>query len=491
MLQAYGAVPAVESVNMVGAPLLRRRLALGGVAVLAAVVLASCAVALSGAGSTVQLQKVDWQVLMAANPGMTPEQAQQQAQLMEEGSITVDPNSENPAADFYANSDADIGDNDDVEDAGAGNHLGGWTHPELLDPPSPEEVESFVDPAQNLQAPVLNPVDYARNPGAAFAMTSARKNIKIIQAELAKTHEEAESAKATYEAEEAKSQKLKGDYQQYMQKMQAMMRAQQQRGMSGNHNWSPDMDTAAKNSNNLMWSQESRAPEHKNNAADPNKWKVDTENMEDPAAEFRKNFYDKQKQQEAFLARQMQEYRTMQGQQEGRQEQQASPLMQQSGMMYQQPQQQQPQPQPRASMRSVQGQQLRMLDEPQQEMRRMPEDSSSRNGRIAHEAYMLRENREHEKLQRDTARLELARSRLERASRRQSVFNGEGFKEGCPEGTPGCGHAAHYARGGRGRVLSRNEAREERLMARLGDNMVPVDQARDQKPQFIGDDLYQ
>jgi len=169
---------------MVGAPLLRRRLALGGVAVLAAVVLASCAVALSGAGSTVQLQKVDWQVLMAANPGMTPEQAQQQAQLMEEGSITVDPNSENPAADFYANSDADIGDNDDVEDAGAGNHLGGWTHPELLDPPSPEEVESFVDPAQNLQAPVLNPVYYARNPGAAFAMTSARKNIKIIQAEL-------------------------------------------------------------------------------------------------------------------------------------------------------------------------------------------------------------------------------------------------------------------------------------------------------------------
>jgi len=260
MLQAYGAVPAVESVNMVGAPLLRRRLALGGVAVLAAVVLASCAVALSGAGSTVQLQKVDWQVLMAANPGMTPEQAQQQAQLMEEGSITVDPNSENPAADFYANSDADIGDNDDVEDAGAGNHLGGWTHPELLDPPSPEEVESFVDPAQNLQAPVLNPVDYARNPGAAFAMTSARKNIKIIQAELAKTHEEAESAKATYEAEEAKSQKLKGDYQQYMQKMQAMMRAQQQRGMSGNHNWSPDMDTAAKNSNNLMWLRKAGRP---------------------------------------------------------------------------------------------------------------------------------------------------------------------------------------------------------------------------------------
>ncbi len=56
---------------------------------------------------------------------------------------------------------------------------------------------------------VLNPVDYARNPGAAFSMTSARKNIKLIQAELSKTHEEAETAKATYEAEEAKSAKLK------------------------------------------------------------------------------------------------------------------------------------------------------------------------------------------------------------------------------------------------------------------------------------------
>jgi hypothetical protein len=102
---------------------------MGGVALLAAVVLASCVVALSGTGSPTALQqgvKVDWQALLAANPGMTPQEAQQQAQLMEEGSITIDPDSENPAADFYANSDADIGDNDDVEDAGPGNHLGGW-----------------------------------------------------------------------------------------------------------------------------------------------------------------------------------------------------------------------------------------------------------------------------------------------------------------------------------------------------------------------------
>ena len=50
-------------------------------------------------------------------------------------------------------------------------------------------MESFVDPANNYAAPVLNPVDYARNPGAAMAMSSARKDIKRIQADLAKTHE--------------------------------------------------------------------------------------------------------------------------------------------------------------------------------------------------------------------------------------------------------------------------------------------------------------
>jgi hypothetical protein len=37
-----------------------------------------------------------------------------------------------------------------------------------------------------------------------------------------------------------------------------------------------------------MWSQSAKPPEHKNNAADPEHWKVDTEKMEDPAAEFRK-----------------------------------------------------------------------------------------------------------------------------------------------------------------------------------------------------------
>jgi len=267
--------------------MLRRRVALAGVATLAAIVLASCVVAWSSSRTVLESglamappgMKVDWQALMYANPGMTPAEAKMQAQLMEEGSITIDPNSENAAADFYKNSESsDIGDNDEVEDAGPGNHLGGWTHPELLEPPSPEEVQSFVDPANNLVAPVLNPVDYARNPGAAFSMTSARKNIKLIQAELSKTHEEAEAAKATYEAEEAKSAKLK-------QEFAAMARAAQN---AGSHNWSPDQDTAVRSSGNLMWSHSAKPPEHKNNAADPEHWKVDTEKMEDPAAEFRK-----------------------------------------------------------------------------------------------------------------------------------------------------------------------------------------------------------
>eukprot|EP00802_Teleaulax_amphioxeia_P013705 Tamp_13759.p1 GENE.Tamp_13759~~Tamp_13759.p1 ORF type:complete len:489 (+),score=165.18 Tamp_13759:80-1468(+) len=462
---------------------------MGGVALLAAVVLASCVVALSGTGSPTALQqgvKVDWQALLAANPGMTPQEAQQQAQLMEEGSITIDPDSENPAADFYANSDADIGDNDDVEDAGPGNHLGGWTHPELLDPPSAEEVASFVDPANNLAPPVLNPVDYARNPGAAMAMSSARKDIKRIQADLAKTHEAAETAKATYEAEEAKSSKLKTEYQQYQQQMQAMMRGQRARAnMAGNHNWSPDMDTAARSSGNLMWSQNAKAPEHKNNDADPNHWKIDTENMEDPAAEFRNNFYNRQQEEQAFLARQMQE-RAMQRQQSGRMQQEGSPMQQ--GMMYQQPR-----PQQAGAMRTVEGQQLRMLDEPQEEFGAARAGLEERNSRIAKEAYMLRENRQLEQLQRDTARLALARSRLARASRVQRVFNGDKFTEGCPEGTPGCGSGARYARGRQGDAAAAlsHELNEERMMARMGDTMVPIDKARHQKPRFLGDALYQ
>ena len=103
---------------------------------------------------------------------------------------------------------------------------------------------------------------------------------------------------------------------------------------------------------------------------------------------------------------------------------------------------------------------------------------------------MLRENRQLQQLQRDTARLALARSRLAQASRVQRVFTGAKFAEGCPEGTPGCGRAAHFARGrqeeGGGMALT-HELDEERVMSRLGDNMVPVDEARQQRPgSFYG-----
>jgi hypothetical protein len=89
---------------------------------------------------------------------------------------------------------------------------------------------------------------------------------------------------------------------------------------------------------------------------------------------------------------------------------------------------------------------------------------------------------------RDTARLALARSRLAQASRVQRVFNGEKFAEGCPEGTPGCGRAAHFARGRQveGGALT-HELDEERMMSHLGDNIVPVDEARQQRPgSFYG-----
>jgi hypothetical protein len=125
----YGTVPAGGST---GLPF-RRRTAIGSVAMLTlalAALVALTTLSSERSQSTIlnqmqQLRNLEQQ-LMAANPSMTPLEAQQQAQLMEEGSITVDPNSENPAADFYANADdSDIGD-EDVEDAGPGNHLGGW-----------------------------------------------------------------------------------------------------------------------------------------------------------------------------------------------------------------------------------------------------------------------------------------------------------------------------------------------------------------------------
>eukprot|EP00287_Rhodomonas_sp_CCMP768_P017034 CAMPEP_0202807626 /NCGR_PEP_ID=MMETSP1389-20130828/305_1 /ASSEMBLY_ACC=CAM_ASM_000865 /TAXON_ID=302021 /ORGANISM="Rhodomonas sp., Strain CCMP768" /LENGTH=404 /DNA_ID=CAMNT_0049477687 /DNA_START=8 /DNA_END=1222 /DNA_ORIENTATION=+ len=154
------------------------------------------------------------------------------AGLMEEGSIQLDPDSDNPAADFYANSESGLGSDEDVEDAGPGGHLDGWTHPELLEPPAPEDLQSFV--SDDVAGPVFNPIDYQRSPGAVQGVLSARNSIQQIQEQLSHAHEEAEAAKDKYEEEEHKSNALKQEYAQYMQKMQqaqAMRAAMMRRGM--------------------------------------------------------------------------------------------------------------------------------------------------------------------------------------------------------------------------------------------------------------------
>lgn len=411
-----------------------------------------------------------------------------QAQLMEEGSISVDPDSENPAADFYANSEAaDIGDDQEVEDAGPGNHLDGWIHPELLDPPSPEEVASFVDPATQNAAPVLNPVDYQRNPGAALAMGSARRNIKKIRSELTKTHEEAQAAKATYEAEEAKTQRLKTEYAKMQQQQQAMMRARS----AGAHNWSPDMDTAAARSGNLMWSRNAEAPRHENNAVDPNTWKVDTDNMDDPAAEFRNNFYNRQQEEQAFLARMAQ------------QQQQALHLHMRYGPRAESPLMAREQgggnkmAQEHPARRTAWGQQLRILNAPG-----AAEDGrAAADARLAKEAYRMRVHNEEVKLKSDMLRLQMAKARLAQRQRtmpqgvaaRSLWAKGEGIVENCPEGTPGCRPSTRSARGlGRRNAGLSERNTHERFMETIGDDAVPVEEARVQRPRFeLMDSLYQ
>ena len=91
----------------------------------------------------------------------------------------------------------------------------------------------------------------------------------------------------------------------------------------------------------------------------------------------------------------------MGGQQAGRADQGMSPVMQQSGMMYQQPeamqqqQQQQQQQQAPAVMHTFEGQQLRMLDTPaassEQEGAAAMASYDNRYSRIASEAYGLRQ----------------------------------------------------------------------------------------------------
>jgi hypothetical protein len=106
-------------------------------------------------------------------------------------------------------------------------------------------------------------------------MASAQRDIKHLQQAMAKAHEEAETAKATYEAEEAKSNKLKTQYAEYEENMKKMYA---EGGGVGAHKW--PLSESSTSSGNLMWSQNAKAPEHKNSNVDPSTWKVDTENME-------------------------------------------------------------------------------------------------------------------------------------------------------------------------------------------------------------------
>ena len=128
---------------------------------------------------------------------------------------------------------------------------------------------------------------------------------------------------------------------------------------------------------------------------------------QDPAAEFRNNFYNKQQHEKAFLARMMQQQRraALGEQSRGRmmREGAASPLMEQSGMMYQYPHG------ARGGMRSVDGQQLRMLDARaaagDEEQRLAAADAA--HEQVAQELQKLRVKSERTKLERDSIRLAL------------------------------------------------------------------------------------
>merc|ERR1719199_1684736 len=141
----------------------------------------------------------------------------------------------------------------------------------------------------------------------------------------------------------------------------------------------------------------------------------------------------------------------------------------------------------RGGMRSVDGQQLRMLDARAaagDEQRLAAADAA--HEQVAQELQKLRVKSERTKLERDSIRLALARQRLAAASRAHRVRAAEGIEEYCPEGTPGCAASSpmlrmspHLSR----RALVR-DIQAERALARMGDKMVPVQEARHQEPRL-------
>jgi hypothetical protein len=179
------------------------------------------------------------------------------------------------------------------QDAGEGNILPGWTHPELLDPPRPEDIQSF---ATGESGAVLKPQDYERTPGAAKTATVTRKAIEKLKADMKKTHKEAEDATAAYEAEKAKAEKMTAEYKQYQQQWLEMRRRGELQAQARAHGmWDP-AQTPPRPAGDHKAAADDRAEE----------FMLDPEASEDPAAEFRKYFYNKQAeaaQLQAMMAR--------------------------------------------------------------------------------------------------------------------------------------------------------------------------------------------
>jgi len=359
------------------------------------------------------------------------------AGLMEEGSIQLDPNSENPSADFYANSEAATGQDEDVEDAGPGGHLDGWTHPELLEPPNPEDLQSFV--SEDAAAPVFNPSDYQYSQGAVQGVLSARNAIQNIQEELSHAHEEAEAAKDKYAEEEHKSAALKQEYAEYMQKMrqaQAMRAAMMQRGgmpMGG----MPGMGGQQQARGQGVWATAEQV-------------KAAQDAMAKYAAEHNAG---------------------AQEQEQGEGGEMESPAMTQ----------QQQQAEEAAPMQGLR--QLPRYQQPRFEERRQTLPQSQLREEMA-----IREANEEAALNGDLARLRIARRNLARSQRHPArSFRGAGVVENCPEGTPGCVSAVRSESEYRQRSPIADPQAE--MVATAGDQMVPVQDARAQGPSGVVRDL--
>ena len=207
-----------------------------------------------------------------------------QPQLMDEGSISMDPNTEDAAKEFFRMNEESTQTDDDVPDAGPGHILGGWTHPELVNPPDPAELQSFQDPSDH--GAVYNPSDYSRTPGAVETVENSRSSIAALQDQIQASHAEAEEAKQVYEAENAKSQQLQAEYLNYVRSMQ---QAKRRYGRP----YGANQATGGLN----MWAPNARAPDFDNkNAQQPtaapqsNEFIIDKDTP-DAAAVYRKQFY--------------------------------------------------------------------------------------------------------------------------------------------------------------------------------------------------------